>query len=228
MDGIVKRTTRQPFVMFMIGHNRTGKTVLALDFIKAYKNKFPKKEVIAFDPQSRIKNAQLGDHYIQKEDWAKYFDPSGELLIHDKLFVLDDYKALMDSDRTDPDFLRMLMLRNEKGLDFLFITHSPKLIVERISYYITHYALFYTYGDSDAFKSSKKVQNIETIAQCREFINAYVKKHDRGSYYEKDENGNDTSKVVKSFPFAFIDTEEEVISLINMPKADINNHKINF
>ena len=109
------------------------------------------------------------------------------------------------------------MLRNEYGLDFIFIIHSPKLIIERISYYITHFALFYTSGDSDAFKKAQKVQNIETVAQCREYVNRYVKTHGRGEY-----------ETNKNFPFAFIDTEEEKINLINMPKATVIGKSINY
>lgn len=212
-----KELFRKNFILFMLGHNRTGKSVLAVDLAKAYRDKFGKKKrIIAYDPQSRF--SELTDERIEVEDWDKYFDEEGKkMLIHDTLFILDDYRGLMMRDTLDPTFLKMLMLRNEYGLDFIFVIHSPKLIIERISYYITHFALFYTSGDSDAFKKAQKVQNIETVAQCREFVNRYVKTHGRGTYEEG-----------KNFPFAFIDTEQEKISLINMPKAVVNGTSIKF
>lgn len=207
---------RNNFILFFIGHNRTGKSVLAKEVAKAYKSGHKKKSIISFDPQSRFKD--VSNKTISQEKWQEFFDPATDKPnIHDTLFILDDYRSLMMSDRIDPHFLKLLTFRNEYGLDFIFITHSPKLIVERISYYITHFALFYTAGDADAFSHAKKVQNIETVAQCRDFVNRYVKEHGRGKY----ETG-------KNFPFAFIDLEQEKIDLVNMPKAEINNLQVNF
>lgn len=211
-----KSLFRTNFILFMLGHNRTGKSVIAKDLATSYRKKFGKKKnIIAYDPQSRFKD--LTDSTIMSEKWEDYFDESGEkLLIHDTLFILDDYRGLMTRDTLDPFFLKMLMLRNEYGLDFIFIIHSPKLIIERISYYITHFALFYTSGDANAFKKADKVQSIETISQCRDFVNRYVKANGRGEYKDR------------SFPYAFIDTENEKIQLINFDKAEVKGKVINY
>lgn len=215
----MEKLFREGFILFMLGHNRTGKSVVAKDLTVSYKKKWGKKKsVIAYDPQNRFEDVR--DARIMNEDWGKYFDSTGEkLLIHDTLFVLDDYRGLMMKDSLDPQFLKMLMLRNEYGLDFIFVIHSPKLIIERISYYITHFALFYISGDADAFRKAQKVQNIETVAQCRELVNGYVKKNGKGVY---DKGGKHT------FPFAFIDVGEETIDLINMNDATINGKVIEY
>lgn len=213
---MAKDLFRSNFILFMLGHNRTGKSVVAKDLAISYRKKFGKKKnIIAYDPQSRFKD--ITDSNIMSEKWEEYFDESGEkLLINDTLFILDDYRGLMTRDTLDPFFLKMLMLRNEYGLDFIFVIHSPKLIIERISYYITHFALFYTSGDANAFKKADKVQSIETISQCRDFVNKYVKANGRGEYKDR------------SFPYAFIDTENEKIQLINFDKAEVNGKVINY
>jgi hypothetical protein len=208
---------RKNFVLFMIGHNRTGKSVLAKDIASSYKSKFKnKKKIIAYDPQDRF--SDLRDERILSEDWEQYFDETGErLLIHDTLFILDDYRGLMMKDRLDDYFLKLLMLRNEHGIDFLFVVHSPKLIIERISYYITHFALFYVSGSDDNFKKSQKIQSVETVAQCSEMVNRYVREHGRGTYEED-----------KNFKFAWIDTEDEIVSFVNMDKLKIEDKKVTF
>lgn len=208
---------RNNFCLFMIGHNRTGKSVIAKDIAVSYKSKFKnKKKIIAYDPQDRF--GDVRDSRIISEDWSEYFDETGEkLLIHDTLFILDDYRGLMMNDKLDNLFLKMLMLRNEYGLDFLFIVHSPKLIIERISYYITHFALFYISGSDDNFKKSQKIQSVETIAQCSEMVNRYVREHDRGTYEDN-----------KNFKFAWIDTEEETVDFVNMEKLKIEGDLVKF
>jgi hypothetical protein len=208
---------RNNFCLFMIGHNRTGKSVMAKDIAVSYRNKFKKKKkIICYDPQNRFEDVR--DDRIISEDWGQYFDETEEkLLISDTLFILDDYRGLMMNDRLDNLFLKMLMLRNEYGLDFLFIVHSPKLIIERISYYITHFALFYISGSDDNFKKSQKIQSVETVAQCSDLVNRYVREHDRGTY-----------ETNKNFKFAWIDTEEETVSFINMDKLKIEDKKVIF
>ena len=188
---------------------------MALEIAKSYKKKFgKKKKIIAYDPQNRFKD--IADGFIFKENWAQYFNDDGLPNIHDTLFILDDYRGLMPRDTLDDDFLRLLMQRNEYGIDFIFVIHSPKLIIERISYYITHFALFYTAGDSDGFRTAKKMPSVGDVSQVADFVNKYVREHGRGTYEKL------------SFPFAFIDTEEETIKLINMDKAKVNGTVISY
>ena len=206
---------RNNFIVFFLGHNRTGKSVMALEMAKSYRKKFgKKKKIISYDPQSRFKD--ISDDIIYKEEWEQYFDDNGKPTISDTLFILDDYRGLMPRDTLNDWFLKLLMQRNEYGLDFIFIIHSPKLIIERISYYITHFALFYTAGDEDGFRTAKKMPSVGDVAQCSQFVNKYVKEHGRGEYKDL------------SFPFAFIDTESESIKLINMDKAKVDGNKITY
>ncbi len=209
---------RNNFLKFFIVHNRTGKSVLAKKIASDYKKSHKGNKIISYDPQSRF--TDITDIRLTEENWEKFFSKDGkELLISDALFIMDDYRGLMGSDTVKPKFMDIIMKRNEHGLDFIFICHSPKLILERLSYFITHFALFYTSGDADSFKSSKKMDNIDTIIQCREVINAYAREFGRGEYSA---DGNHT------FPFIWIDTEDEKLNLINMPNARIKGKSISF
>lgn len=207
----MSNTKRNNFVDIWIGHNRTGKSAIVLELAKSYKKSHKKKRIISYDPQGRFKD--VSDERIYKEDWEAFFDDSGKLQVYDTLFIFDDYRGLMHKDTLDGKFLEMLMLRNEYGLDFIFVCHSPRLILERLSYYLTHVNLFYTSGDKDNFKGSKKLMNIETIIQCRELINRYVVTNDKGGYQK---NGQHT------FPFIRLDMESEKMDLINMPNCTVN------
>ena len=206
---------RSNFIIFFIGHNRTGKSAMAKVLAEIYRKKFgKKKKIISYDPQNRFKD--LSDVTIYKEDWGQYFGDDGKPNIHDTLFILDDYRGIMPRDTLDDDFLRLLMQRNEYGLDFIFVCHSPKLIIERISYYITHFALFYTLGDEDGFKSAKKMPAVSDVSQCSDFINRYVRAHGRGKFEDM------------SFPYIFIDAEKETMKLINMDKAKVNGTSVSY
>lgn len=211
-----KLKDRECFCWFFIGHNRTGKTVGAMDLIKIYKKNNPKNNIIAFDPQNRLKN--VANDFIYSENWEDYFKEDKQTLnISDTLFVLDDYRALMDKDTTDKYFLKMLMLRNEYGLDFIFITHNPKLILERISYYISHFSIYYVSGDNSSFVKSDKLACGSDLMQVSTFVNNYVRKHGKGSYSEN-----------KNFRFAFVDTINESVQLFNMEHATIKGNVISY
>jgi len=210
---------RDNFVEFWIGHNRTGKSVNLREQAIAYKKKHPKKKIIAFDPQNRFKD--IADEFIFDENWEQYLVAKGNgLTISDTYFILDDYRALMEKDTTPKPFVRMLMQRNEYGLDFSLVCHNPKFILERVSYYTTHVNLFYSSGGDESFKSSGKIMNIETIMQCRKVINTYVTEYDKGEHKSVSKSGKNT------FPFIRLDFEEEKLSLLNMPHAIVNGKEI--
>lgn len=205
---------RDNFVSFYIGHNRTGKTVLAKELAKFYKKNNPKNDIIIFDPQNRFND--IATQTIYSDDFSIFFDEDLQTPnIYDTLFIFDDYRALMDKNTTDKLFLKLLMQRNEYGLDFIFITHSPKLIHERISYYITNFNIFYTSGDPTGFLESGKIPASNELYNISNFVNTYVKKYGKGSY---DKN--------KNFPFVSVDVEKEVINFINFENIEIKNKEV--
>lgn len=187
-------------LVYMFGHNRTGKTSIAIELVKQYK-KVKGRTVVGFDPQNRFKD--LLDVKIYEESWADYLE------YHDILFVLDDYRGLMTANTIDNDFLKLLALRDEHGFDFIFISHNVSMMHERISYYITNIYLFYTQGDEKSF--SNKINNVELIIKCRRFINEYVKQNGKGTY--------------PKFPHLKIDMIDNKVTLININKKLVKINK---
>jgi predicted secreted protein len=49
---------------------------------------------------------------------------------------------LIPGNSTPADFLNLLTHKKRIGLSIIYVAHSPKLILERITYYTTHYSVF--------------------------------------------------------------------------------------
>lgn len=194
-------TDREAFFFMFIGHNRTGKTVTAKDIAIQWK-KAHKGKLIVFDPQNRftditdirIRNIEdVGNLFIEDED-ISFSEP-------ESLFIVDDYRALYPKDKLDETLGRLLEIRNEYCVDMIFITHSPKLIQERLTYIITHYFLYFTLGVDKGFKD--KVYNAEVLIVLREEINSYVIKHGKGEYDKR------------SFPYIIFHNISEETEYVN-------------
>lgn len=186
-------------IMMFLGHNRTGKSVTALKFAEVWKKAKNYRWLVAFDPQDRF--IKIRDEQIIEPDWAKYLDPKYK----DVLFVLDDYHMIV-GDRIDDNLLRLLALRNERGFDFILITHNAELIRKKISYYITDLYLYYTGGTDNDFKG--KLNNPDLIIQMRHIMNNYIKElGNKGDY--------------PNFPYIQIDIMEEKIQFVNFKKEII-------
>lgn len=160
-------------INMFLGHNRTGKSVTALKFAVAWKQAKKYRYLIAFDPQDRFKD--IRDARIIEPNWEKYLDPKYK----DICFIIDDYHMVVD-ERIDNNLLTLFALRNERGLEFIFITHNPELIRKKISYYITDLYLYKTQGTDHDFKG--KLSNPELIIRLRHIVNSYVSRNGKGDY----------------------------------------------
>jgi len=209
---------RLNFLWAIIGTNRTGKTTEALKLAKAWKKDRPYGKVIVFDPQYKFRQAKVADYYItgEEDDWAKILiqekgkDKNGKPLFkfQNSLLILDDYKAILDSNTLPKSFLKLLGLRMEISMDIIYITWNPRLILERLSYFTNHFSIFYTESDSSDF--SDKVANYTLCQRAANVINKYVFAFGRGRY--KDDKGN----VVAEFPHAYVQTENNEVELLNV------------
>jgi len=184
-------------IKMFLGHNRTGKSVTALKFAESWKKAKKYRFLVAFDPQDRFKH--IRDERIIEPNWTKYLQPK----YRDILFVVDDYHMIVD-ERIDNDLLKLFALRNERGLDFIFITHNPELIRKKISYYITDFYLYYTQGTDKDFKG--KLNNPDLIINMRKIVNKYVKAFGKGEY--------------PNFPYIHIDDNDKV-EFVNFDKEKI-------
>jgi hypothetical protein len=165
-----------------------------------YKKANPKNKIVALDLQGRFRDIKTEDFdTINPDKYARFHKNSNLLVYSNTLFIMDDYHTEVE-ERTPEWLQRLLNLRNEHGIDMIFITHSPTLIRKKLSFYATHLYLFYTMGTEKDFKD--KLPDYEMTINARRIINQYVKKYGRGEY--------------PKFPFVIVNYEDNKIQTINM------------
>jgi hypothetical protein len=167
------RKKRNAFLTIFLGHNRVGKTTVARRLALAYRKANPSNVIYRFDPQNKFSDIP-GTVAIVDNDWEYMLNKK------DCLIILDDYRMLLSDDKLDKNFLRLLALRDEHGIDIILITHHPDLIHQRISYYTTELFIFYC-NKSDDTSSSTKLCNSGRVLGLIDDVNKYC--HDRGSKY---------------------------------------------
>ena len=197
-------------IIFFIGHNSTGKTVVATELVKMFNERRSKQSsnrpinygrLAVYDVQNRFTDLMKPNDIsirTSNKDWCKEL-----LTLRDSMVVLDDYKVLVPNDRMDSSLLDLLQYRAELGIDIILITHNPSLVLERLSYYVDKYFLFYTLGNDDSFK--KKVMGAEKLIALRKVINQQYKKYTAQQY----------SNLYPNFPFIYYDLKTEVAKKIN-------------
>ena len=204
--------TRKNFLWGFVGHNTTGKTPTAVELCKAWKAVRPGWKAIGYDPQDKFTEAGVLDIriYASNADWAKVLcqqDPvTKKWKYGNSLLILDDYRMLHPNDSMDKGFLDLLALRVRMNMDIVFICHNPKLILERLSYYVTHYSIFYTESQLGAFQN--RIPKYVACQKASVLINKYVLKFGRGQY--------------PNFPHILVENESDELQLINMERSKVN------
>lgn len=168
-----------------IGHNGVGKTSTALSLAKHWRSANKKSKIIAFDPHEIFSREKgLINNVIPASDefWAERLvqKKNGRYIFEDSLLILDDYRALLKGNQTPGDVMDLLMLRRRLGMDIIYITHNPKLVLERFAYFTTHYFIFYT--ESDFNDWSDRIPNYYECQKASHAVNKYVRKYGRGKY----------------------------------------------
>ncbi len=196
---------RDNICAFIIGTNRTGKTTEARKFAVEYKKNNPENKVYAFDPQFKLqdvidKNISVSNDFFEEE----------LLTYSNALIIFDDYRILYQSNTTSKKLLELMCQRVNYNLDIIFICHSAKLVLERLTYYVNYYYVFYTLDKEDSWES--KIPSYELCKQASEFITPYVRKNGRGTY--------------PKFPFIIIDVNEEKLIGQNIDPKKIPTEKV--
>lgn len=189
--------TRQAFVWVFIGETGSGKTTLAAEIIKDWRDVYRDGKVIGFDPHEVLKRAGLLHHYITENDtnWADILmiriclncksikHPEKEnctkcgknvwrFKFANCLFAADDYRNLLTSNNTPPNVLSLHGMKRRIGLDMIYTMHNPSMILERISQYITHYSIFSSQSSAGDFSS--KITQYVPCQKAANVINQYV------------------------------------------------------
>lgn len=186
--------TRENFFFMFLGHNRTGKSVTAKQVADEWRQAHDGK-IYAHDPQNRF--SDILDVKLLPSDtvFREFLDDEPRRC----LLILDDYRMLHPNDRMDKSLLDIMNVRNEFCVDIIMIAHAPSLVLERLTYYITHYFLYYTQSTDKGFK--EKIPNYKALTELSRSVTNYVKMHGKGVY--------------PTFPYIVFNNETEDATPIN-------------
>ena len=189
--------SRLNFLAGFIGKNRTGKSATAEILANKWRENNPDGHICSFDPQSRFR--EISDSFLH----AGMSDQElrdATLTIYDGLLILDDYKIIHEKQQAQSWLLQTLHFRNDHNLDIIYITHSPSLIVNALTFYTTHYFIFFT--ETRTGDWAKKIPNYQICKFATKFVNKYVRENGRGEY--------------PKFPHLIVETETERLISQNM------------
>lgn len=206
---------RNNFVLCIIGASGTGKTVTAVGMAKDWKWSRRKigGKVIAFDPHDDFKSVADVKIDAKDEDWAKILmqkNRDGTFMFSNSLLILDDYRSILQGNHMDTGFYDLLALRRKIGIDVIYITHNPKLILQGLAYWNTAFILFRTVAHSDDFEG--KIPHFLTCQRACNLINAYTR-----TFEEKDYNN-----LYPNFPYVFVRLDSEQLFPQNMQQEIID------
>ena len=177
-----------------IGTNRTGKSVIARMYAEIWRKNNPDGIIVSFDPQKRFKGLSDWELEAYDEDWI-----SKLLELRNALIILDDYKIIHEKNTPMKGLGRLLAHRADYNLDIIYICHSPSLILNLLTFYTSHYFLFYTEAMDGSFQ--KKILNYKLCINGQRLINKYVRTFGRGTY--------------PKFPHVIVDTERGELNAVN-------------
>jgi hypothetical protein len=186
--------SRVVFLWGFIGTNRTGKSVIARKSAEIWRRSRPDGMIVGFDPQKRF--VGLLDDEIDPED------PDWCLKLHslrDSLVILDDYRLINEKPTAVVGLQKLMYHRADWGIDIIYICHNPSLILNLLTYFTSHYFLFYTESMDGSFQ--KKIMNYKLCISGQKLINKHVKTYGRGSY--------------PNFPYVMVDCERRELNAFN-------------
>ena len=199
-----KRTgsRKHNFLAGFIGTNRTGKSSIAKKMATRWRINNPQGHIKAFDPQdnfSEISDDIITNAGMSKNDFKDYMmDKMSELELYKEdgtLLILDDYKLIHRSLQEEEWLSYLMNYRAKYNVDVIYITHNPKLVINYLTYFTTHYYIFFTNSKEGSFE--EKIPNYQLTYNASKLINSYVRQYGRGEY--------------PNFPHIVVDTEGEVL-----------------
>lgn len=206
---------RNNFVWCFIGTGGTGKTVTAIKLAKDWKYSRRRigGKVVAFDPHGDFKHVLDVKIDSKDEDWAKILmqrNKDGTFMFANSLLILDDYRSILQGNHMDTDFYDLLALRRKIGMDIIYITHNPKLILQGLAYFNTCFSIFKTVAHSDDFEG--KIPHFLPCQRACNLINAYARTFDEQGY----------NALYPNFPYVMVKENSDKLYPINMKQEIID------
>ncbi len=189
--------------MGFIGTNRTGKSSEAKNLAKKWRLNHPTGFILSFDPQDNF--SEFSDEYLYVKDKDNNEMKISSLEVYKNegsLLILDDYRLLQRRPIEEEWLVTIMNFRAKWNVDIIYITHNPRLVLNYLTYFTSHYFIFYTKSKEGSFED--KIPDYELCDQASRLTNAYVKINGRGEY--------------PNFPHIIVDTEEEELKLKNMDR----------
>lgn len=212
----------RPVICYMfIGYNRTGKSSVMKDYATKWRISNPTNIIAGYDPQQRFTHLMdqryrlsLGEKgwWMGNETRRK----NGRLPLtnlRNALVILDDMRGLNPSYNTSEDLSRLMEFRAEYSIDIMMVIHSPGLLLEGISMFISAWFIFYTKGRKAKFED--KIEDYEECTAAANIMKKYVKDYPsitkRPDQFYDPVNGN-------RFPHIIVDTSDGVLIPQNINK----------
>lgn len=191
--------SRDNILYGFMGDNNTGKSVVLSRRAKVWRdNRDSEYKIIAHDPQGRF---QFADYFIDIADdrWA-------ERLIGWKniLLILDDFKLINENPTPMKGLNRVFIDRFKNNVDMMYSCHNPKQVLNSMTYYTSHYHIFY--GNYKERDFQEKIPNYNFAIAAAIEVNNYVHRFGRGSWPECD------------FPYVVLNNEKRSLTGFNMNK----------
>ena len=196
-EDIYLKSNRNCFLIGIIGTNRTGKTSKVRKVIQEWKKSRPENKVIGFDPQLKLQD--LLDEQIGIADDLT--------LIHklrNCLLVLDDFRALHLSDKAEKWLVYLMQFRDQWNIDIVYVVHNPSLVLNVLSFFTTHYYIFYTQSIEGGWK--KKIPTYTVCSAVSSYLVEYVSMMGIGLY--------------PKFPYFIVDNKGNKAIAVNIKSYD--------
>lgn len=195
---------RDNFMFALFGANRTGKTTLLKALAADWRKSHPGCKVISFDPQHLLQG--ISDEYIllsEEKTWV-----SRVLKMRNCLLIIDEFRLLHQDDKSSSDLRSLLAYWAQYNIDIMMTFHSPGLVLTALTYYITHYMVFYTQATKEKFKD--KLSNFEIVVNASAFINRYVEQEGLGTY--------------PVFPYVCVNNKTGELTAVNFKQSWVDNY----
>lgn len=190
---------RENIFVGIIGDTKTGKTDLMFKLAKEWKDNKP-KDFMVYGYDHHGNRGDIIDVKIDLSD-----DAWDEALpkLRNSLVILDELRLLHPEDKIRKNFSALLSDFQNRNVDVLYSVHNPKLVLERFTYFTTHYYIFKTNSKEGGFKD--KIPDYRLAYAASVYINKYTTINGKGTY--------------PNFPFVEVDRLNGEVNAYNIGNA---------
>jgi hypothetical protein len=195
---------RSNLLFGFVGQNDTGKSVELAKKALIWKQSktFGNFKIVAHDPHNRF---PFADYFIESTDdkWPQRLKG-----MQDYLLILDDYKTINENNTAIKGLPALLSDRVKCNIDIMYSCHNPALVINMLTYYTTHWFIFYLEAQEGAFQ--RKIPNYTRCLAASITVNNYIARFGfpGGSY--------------PNFPHCVVNNQKRTVSARHMDEKNIS------